>query len=405
MANYGYVAMDGNGKEKKGSVEADSKDKALSIIKAEGLVPITVTEQGALSKDINLSIGSKKVKSRDLSVFCRQFVSIITAGVTIIDALGMLSEQTENKSFAAIIKEVQIGIEKGNTLSSAMADHPNAFPPMLVNMVNAGEASGNLEVAFERMAIQFEKDARLQGMIKKAMIYPIVLLIVAIGVVIVMLTTVIPSFKGMFDDLGSELPGITLWVMAASDFLMTYWYLVIVGVVLIAGGIIAFKKSDMGQRFFGTLARKLPLFGVLTVKSSSSRLARTLSTLLAAGISMMDALEITAKNMSNIYFKEALMVAKEDVAKGVPLSVSLERAELFPPMVNQMVHIGEETGDLESMLEKMADYYDEEVEIATQSLMAALEPLVIVVMALIVGVLIGAVMAPMAQLYQDLDSL
>lgn len=405
MGSYSYVAFNSKtGKEIKGSMDAESVEKVYTRIKADGLTPVDVKEQSVLTKDIDFSLG-KKVKPRDLSVFCRQFVSIITAGVTIIDALAMLSESTTNKALAKAIKEVQMSIEKGETLSNSMAVHKSVFPDILVNMVGAGEASGSLEIAFERMAIQFEKDAKLSAMMKKAMVYPIIVSLVAVGVVVVMLLFVIPNFKEMFDSMDTTLPAITLAVVAMSDFLKNYWYLVILVIVLLVVAMKIFKKSDTGKEFFGNVGIKLPLFGSLTVKSSASRFARTLGTLLYAGLPLIDAIEIVAKTMTNVLFEKALREAKEEVAKGVVLSEPIKNCGLFPPMVHHMTKIGEETGNLEDMLTKLADYYDEEVEIATQTLMAALEPMIIIILALIVGVLIGAVMAPMLKMYTALDSL
>lgn len=404
MGNFSYIAVDKKGNEKKGSIEAEDQEKVTTILKNEGLMPLEVKEQSFLTKDVKISFG-KAVKARDLSVFCRQFVSIISAGVSVIDALGMLAQQTENKEMSKAITAVQVSVEKGETLSDSMKAQVNIFPDILINMVSAGEQSGSLEVAFERMAVQFEKDAKLKGLLQKAMIYPIVVAVVAVLVVCIMLVKVIPSFESMFEDLDSELPFITKMVVSMSDFLVHYWFIVLGILIALVIGINFFKQSAKGELLLGNMAIKMPIFGKLTVKTSSSRLARTLSTLLSAGIPMIEAIDITAKTMGNIHFKMALLDAKEAVAKGVPLSEPLEQCGLFPPMIYHMTNIGEETGDIESMLEKLADYYDEEVELATQSMMAALEPLIIIVLAVVVGGLIGAVMAPMMQMYSGLDNL
>lgn len=404
LANFSYIAVDSKGNQKKGSIEAENQEKVTIVLKNDGLMPIQIKEQGILDKDIKISFGSS-VKPRDLSVFCRQFVSIVSAGVTIIEALGMLSEQTENKVMARAIKEVQVNVEKGETLANSMRSQHNVFPSMLINMVEAGEQSGSLEVSFERMAVQFEKDAKMKGLITKAMIYPIVIACVAVGVVIIMLAFVIPNFVSMFDDMDVKMPKITLMVIAMSNFMKNYWFVVIGAIALMVFGIKIFKQTTTGEELLGKIAIKIPFFGNLTTKTAASRLARTLSTLLCAGISMIDALDITAKTMGNVHFRKALIDAKEDVAKGIPLSEPLQRCGLFPPMIYHMTKIGEETGDLESMLEKLADYYDEEVEMATQSMMAALEPMIIIVMAVVVGGLVGAVMAPMMSMYEGLDNL
>ena len=404
MGSFSYIAIDKMGKEKKGSVEADDKEKALVAVKNLGLTPISVTPQSLLSKDINISI-SKGTTVREKSLFCRQFVSIIRAGVTIIDALGMLADQTENKGFSKAIKEVQTSIQKGETLGNSMRKHPEYFPSMLVNLVDAGEASGSLDVSFERMAVQFEKDAKLQGLIKKAMVYPIVVCVVAVIVVIVMLAYVVPTFMEMFADLDIEMPKLTLMVMAASDFVQSHLFLIIAVIAALVIGGRYLSQTKRGKAVLGYIGVKVPMLANFTVKSSASRLARTLSTLTYAGITLVDALEITAHTMDNVLFEQALLQAKEDVMKGIPLSESLKLSGLFPPMVVHMTAIGENTGDLESMLDKNPHNNDEEVELATQSLVAALEPMIILVLAVVVGTLVGAVMMPMLSLYQGLENL
>ena len=403
MATFQYTAVDKFGKQKKGSIDATAPDRAAAMLKGEGLMPIKVTEANIFNKDLN--IGGSKVNKRELAVFCRQFVSIINAGVPIMDALGMMEEQTENKQFKKAIGDVRASVAKGETLGSAMRAHPDIFPSMLINMVDAGEASGSIDVSFTRMATQFEKDAYLGGLVKKAMIYPIVVFIVAIAVCVVLLVKVVPTFMNMFKDMDIKMPSITVFVVNASDWLQANWFVAVGVLALVVIGIKIFKSTQTGTIFFATLAIKLPALKNFTVKSASSRLARTLSTLTAAGISMIDSLEITAKTMSNFLFKQAVYECKEEVKKGVPLSEPLKRCGLFPPMVIHMTKIGEETGDLEAMLTKMADYYDEEVEAATQALMAALEPVIILMMAGICGVIIGAVVAPMGALYSGLDNL
>lgn len=404
MASFGYVAIDKFGKEKKGSIEADDKEKALAAVRAEGLIPLSVTPQSFMTKDINMSF-TKGANAREMSLFCRQFTSILRAGVTIVDALGMLSEQTENKGLSKAIKALQTNIQKGETLGDSMRQIPEYFPSMLVNLVDAGEASGSLDKSLERMAVQFEKDAKLKGMIKKAMVYPMVVCVVAVAVVILMLAYVVPTFMEMFADLDIEMPKLTVMVMAASEFVQQNLILILIILAAIVGGIKYFIGTPKGKSMIGYLGIKIPALANFTVKTASSRLARTLSTLLYSGITMVDALEITAHTMDNVLFKESLLEAREEVLKGVPLSEPLQRAGLFPPMVVHMISIGEDTGDMEAMLDKMADYYDEEVELATQSLMAALEPMIIVVLAVIVGVLVGSVVAPMLSLYQGLENI
>ena len=404
MPNFRYIAIDHNGKTKKGSVEASEQDQALMKLKGEGLIVTELKPEDIWNKEISINIGAK-VKPRDLSVFCRQFVSMINAGVTISDALGMLSEQTENKEMAKAVKRVQTDIEKGDSLSESMARRTDIFPELLVNMVSAGESTGNIETSFERMATHFEKAAKLKAIMRKAAVYPIVVCVVALIVVVIMLVKVIPTYEDMFKDMGTELPALTKMVVGASNGLQKYWYIILIVLAAVVTGLIVFKKSDTGQKVFGKLGYHMPIFGKLTIKSAASMFARTLSTMVYAGIPMIQALDNVSKIMNNALFRDALANAKDEVSKGVPLSEPIERCGLFPPMVHHMIRIGEETGDTESMLERLADYYDEEVEMATQTVMAALEPMIIILLAVIVGTIIAAVMAPMLKMYTDLGNI
>ncbi len=404
MATFAYEALDKKGATIKGTVEAENIDLARAEVKSQGVTLLDIKQQGALNKEINIDIGGKP-KPRDLSVFCRQFVSMLRAGVTILDALKMLGDATENKKLKEAINGVRVATEKGDTLSSAVAEYPKVFPELMVNMIAAGEASGSLDVALDRMATQFERSAKTGAMVKKAMVYPIVVCIVAIVVVIVMLVVVIPSYMEMFKDLGTDLPGITVAVMNASNFIIDKWFILLPIVIAIVVAVLSFSKTDTGKHFFGKLAIKIPAVSNLVVKSASAQMARTLSTLLAAGIPLVEAVEIVSQIMTNIYFREALEDAKSEVTIGQPLSRPLETCGLFPPMVYYMTRIGEETGNNEEMLDKLADYYEDEVEMAVAGLMSAMEPAIIVVLAGVVGVILGACMAPMLTMYESLGSL
>ena len=401
MESFGYVAVNKAGKEIKGSIEAESEAKALAEIKNRGMMVVSLTKQGILTKDLNIDIGGAP-KPRDLSVFCRQFVSMTRAGVSIIDALRMLGEQTENKKLQKATIAVRVDVEKGEPLAEAFAKHPKVFPSLLVSMTQAGEASGSLDVAMERMASHFEKAAKTKALIKKAMIYPVVLIFVAIAVMIVMLLVVIPSYTGMFEDLGTELPAVTKMMVAGSNFLKAYWYLVLAVVIAVVVAFRMYAKTNSGKHVFGKLALSIPAIKKLKEKEASSMMARTLSTLMAAGVPLPEAVGIVSNTMQNIWYKEALLDVKDQITLGVPLSQPLETCGLFPPMVYHMTRIGEESGDTEEMLTKLADYYDEEVEMAVQSLMAFMEPLIIIVMAVIVGVMIYAIMTPMMDLYNSI---
>lgn len=399
MPSYKYTAYTKEGKEVKGSIEADDKEAAAKLIKADGKTPVKIEEEGLMDKDLNFSFGGKKATPRDLSIFCRQFVSISKAGVSIVDALEMLADQTENKELQKAIYDTKTSVQKGETLAVSMKKQGKIFPALLINMVEAGEASGNLDVAFDRMATQFEKDTRLKSMVKKAMIYPAALSVVIVGVIIIMMAFVVPTFSSMYADMGQTLPLITRIVVAMSNFVVDKWYVLVAVVAVIIVGFKIFKSTEQGTYILADLAIKAPIFGKMTVKSASATFARTLSTLTAAGISMIEALEITGKTMKNIRFRDELLNAKDKVAQGRPLSEPLKAGGLFPNMIVHMIGIGEETGNLEDMLLTAASYYEEEVEVTTESISTVVEPMIICIMAGIVGVVIMAVLIPMFGMY------
>ena len=404
MPGYSYVAVDSRGKEKRGRMDAANREEVVQQLKNDGLIPVSIKEQGVLNKEIDFSIG-KKVKPRDLSVFCRQFVSITQAGVPMKEALQMLTEQTENKYLKQAVANVLANVEKGNTLADSMAAEKDIFPDIMVHMVEAGESSGSLDTSFARMAVHFEKEAKLKATIRKATIYPIILIFAVIGVIAVMLLFVIPIFIDMFADLDVEMPALTMGVMNLSKWTAGHWYVILAVIVAVILAYQAIYRTDQGRLKIDLIKMKIPLLGKLNVKSTCAQFARTMSTLMAAGVPTIDCLETVAKIVKNIHYKNALMKAREEVMKGIPLSEPLETSGVFPPMVYHMTSIGEDTGNMEDMLTKLADYYDEEVEITTQSVLAAMEPLIIVFMALIVGTLVIAVIMPIGTMYEGLDSL
>lgn len=403
MPGYFYIVADKAGKEKRGKMEANNRDAAKELLRKDGYVILSLEEQSQ-QFDMNFTFG-RKLKPRDLSVFCRQFVSILESGVAMKEALVMLEEQTENKTLKKSIAEVLTNIEKGNSLADAMRGESHVFPPMLINMVEAGESSGNLEMAFSRMAEQFEKEAKLKATVRKATVYPIVLIFACIGVIGVMLLYVIPIFIDMFKEIDMEMPAFTMFVMGLSEWAGTHVYIIVGVAVAIFAAYQAYYRTEGGRKNIDRIKMKMPLFGQLVVKSNCSRFARTASTLLAAGVPMIDCLDIVSRIVNNIHYSMAIQNAREEVMKGIPLSEPLRDAGIFPPMVYHMTGIGEETGNIEQMLNKLADYYDEEVEITTQTILAAMEPLIIVFMAVVVGSLVVASILPIAAMYEGLDNL
>ena len=399
MAQYNYKAMDKNGKPKKGSIEAINPEKAKEKLKSEGLIVQEIKEQGVAKAG-----RGKKVKDKDLAVFCKQFASVLNAGVTIISALEMMSEQLENKTLQRALQEAQSYVQKGGTLADAFKLNPKVFPPIMINMTAAGEMSGNLEICFERLTTHFETANALHSKVKGAVTYPIVILIVVVAVVAVLLVGVIPQFSQMFDDLGSELPAATQMLVNLSDFLQHKWYIVIIIVAALIFGLKAFGKTEAGSLMYAKIGMKAPLFGNLTVKSAAATFSRTMATLMASGISLIDAVEQVAKMINNRIIREALLDAKVQISKGVPLSKPLRDCGIFPPMLPQMTRIGEETGNIEDMMDKVADYYEMEVNDATDALTAAMEPLIIVIMGVVVGGIVMAIYSPMLSMYDAVDS-
>lgn len=399
MASFKYELITKEGKRKKGTIDAADEEAARKDLKRDGATIISLASANVLEKDIEIHIG-KIVKPREMSVFCRQFQSVLKAGVTVIEALDMLAEQTENKAFRKAIAESRDSVKKGETLAESMAQHPKVFPEIMIHMVAAGEASGGLDIAFDRLASYFEKSSKISGLIVKSMIYPIVLICVIVVIVIIMMVKIVPTFTSTFNDLGAgELPGITKAVMAVSDAFVNNWYIMLAVILLVVFFIKGFKSTERGAILFGKLGLSFPLVGNLTIKNASAQFARTLSTLMASGISVVDGIGIVEKILKNQIVKQVLKRAQKKVTEGVALSIPLEESGVFPPMVYHMIRIGEDTGNMEEMLEKIADYYDEEVEMATASLLAALEPLIIILMAVIVVPIVLAIMLPMYSIY------
>jgi len=400
MAKYSYRAMDASGKVKKGTVEAGSEEAAKSKLRAEGL---NITEFGE-AKGTEFNLFKKKAKNKDLAIFCKQMAAVLRAGVPVISALDMLATSLENKALVEALEEASAFVQKGGTLADAMKLNSNIFPPMLSNMVAAGESSGKMEICFERMAVQFEKDGHIEGKIKSAMMYPIVVLAVTCGVVVIMLTSVVPTFAEMFEEMGADLPVATQLLVNFSNFLVHRWYilLAIIAVIVVAWKL--FAATDQGQDFKGSFALKVPIFGVLNIKTAAATFSRTFATLLSSGIPMIEAVEQTANVMKNKIIRDKLKECKVQVSRGVPLSKPIKDMDIFPVMLPQMMHIGEETGNIEDMMSKVADFYEDEVDLATDAIASAMEPLIIVVLALVVGGIVIAVYSPILGMYDAVDS-
>ena len=398
MTNYRYHVITPAGKEKKGIITASDRPHAMAILKNDGNTVISIDAPSIWDKEFELPFLNPGVRPRDMSVFCRQFVTLTESGISIVRAMEMLEEQTVNKLLKEAIRETRASVEKGGTLAGSMRHHEKVFPPMFVNLVQAGEEAGKLSLSFERMAAHYEKTAKLQNIIKKAMIYPIILSIVAVIVIIVMLVYIVPMYSDMFVDMDAELPAITRAVVGLSNFMTRYWYIILIGIFAIVMGLRAYGSTESGDYVYSNLVLRIPLVGKLKKKTACAQFSRNLSTLLSAGVPIIEALD-------NTVYRLAISDAREQVARGIQLSVPLQESGVFPSMVYHMVGIGEETGGLDTMLDKVAEYYEEEVTAATEQAAAALEPLVIIFMAVIVIAIIAAVFTPMLTLYSSVDNL
>lgn len=402
MPGFNYTAIDRNGKRVRSSLDASSIETAKSSLRGAGYTILDIKEQTTLNRDIEIPFLGKP-KAKDMAVFCRQFVSILRAGVSVASVLSMLGQQTGNKKLRAAIREMQADVEKGESLATSMRRHPKIFPAILVNMVAAGESSGNLEESFRQMELYFDRSKRTKSKVTSAMIYPCVLIVVMIVVLIVMMTKIIPNFLKTFEDMDAELPKLTLGVMAVCNWFKVWWWVpLLVLAALIVGGVL-FHRTDKGKHFFGWLARKTPVVGNLTVKTACATFCRTMEVLIGSGLTLTDSMDLAASNMGNIYYLEAIRDARGMVAEGTPLRESLVRTGIFPPMVSNLVGVGEETGDLQSMMGKVADYYDEEVDEATKKLLNLMEPAIIIFMAVFVVIIVLAIYLPMINMTKAFD--
>ena len=405
MADFRYRVVAPDGKTRNGTIPAADRNSAIDLLKANGNTVISISEIGRFEKSIDLSFLKPGVSSREMSVFCRQFVTLSSAGVSIVRALSMLEEQAENGALKDALRELRLTVEKGGTLSEGMHRQSKVFNPMFASLVGAGEEAGKLEVAFDRMAIHYEKAEKLRGVVAKAMVYPSILAAVAVAVIVIMLTKIVPMYADMFDQMGTEMPAVTRALVDLSRAFSRFWWIL---VLLIAAAVIGFKSyaaTPAGRTRIDRMKLKLPVIGTLNRKTSCAQFCRNLSTLLGAGMPIIRALAVTAETLGNEIYRQCLRSAEDEVTRGSHLSGPLEESGLFPAMICNMISVGEETGSIDVMLEKAADYYEDEVTAATESAAAALEPVIIVVMALIVIGIIAAVFSPMISLYTNIDAL
>jgi len=391
MPTFVYSARPATGGDiQQGQVEVATKEDVMAFLHKQKMIPVSVREK---EKGIQISFGTG-VSTRDIVIFTRQFATMINAGLPLVQSLDILAEQTENERFRKVIQDVLYDVESGHTLADAMGKHPKVFTELFVNMVAAGEAGGILDTILLRLATFLEKNDALIRKIKGAMIYPTVIFSVAGMAVVILLLFVIPTFQQMFDAAGIPLPLPTRVVIGMSAALQAYWW-------AMGGGVVGFVfllryvySTDPGQLAIDRLLLSFPIIGNLQRKAAVARFTRTLGTLVSSGVSILEGLEITAKTAGNRVIHDAVMGSRASIAGGETISGPLKESGVFPPMVVQMINVGEQTGGLDEMLTKIADFYDEEVDAAVEALLAAMEPIMIVVLGVVVGGMIVAMYLP-----------
>jgi type IV pilus assembly protein PilC len=395
MAGFAYSAISIDGLETVGEVHAPDLEAAREQLRVRGLLAHSLRELPASGQE-GMRTAFKKIKPRSMQVFSRQFATMIEAGLNIVAALAILEEQTDDRYLATVIGELRADVEGGLLLSQAMARHPKVFSDLYVAMVQAGEAAGILDLVLDRVATQIEKEAKIRRRVKGAMVYPTVVFTFATLVLIAMLMFIVPIFSKIFVDLGGQLPMLTQWVVNASNLLRDRWYIIFPIIGGAIWGIRRYKHTEAGRQLWDRIKLRIPMrIGDVVLKVTMARLLRTLATLVAAGVDIIKALEIAGATSGNWTVERALADVRTKVQEGIPIAEPLTEDPVFPPMVSQMVKVGEETGELEKMLGKIADFYEDEVDSSIQSLTSIIEPLMMIGVGFMVGIIIVAMYLPM----------
>ncbi len=402
MPIYQYKGKNVQGKNVKGTMEAESKNEVAVSLRRQNVFPTEIVNEAQLGREIKLTRTKKKITVKDLSIFCNQFSTIIRAGISLIECLDILRKQSENTTLQEILDQIFEDVQKGVPLSKSMSKHPKAFPQLLINMVESGELSGQLDLIMKRMADHYDKEYKLAMKIKQAMVYPIILIVASILISIVLITLVLPNFINMFKDFGVPLPLLTQVLLAVGDFFKNYWYVVFGAVILIIILFQRFISTPDGKLKFDDVKLHMPIFGPVNRKISTSRFSRNLSTMISSGISIIDSMEMVSRVIGNARISAGIEEALDQMKKGDGIASPLSRLKVFPPMLISMIRIGEDTGNLESLLETTADFYDQEVDVAIQSMLQLLNPLILLFMGGIVGMIVLAIALPMFEMYSHL---
>jgi type IV pilus assembly protein PilC len=403
---FEYEILDSAGKRRKGNLDASNEAAAAATLRSQGATPLSITESGTgLNKEIKIPGFGGRVGLKDLAIFSRQFATMTSSGLTLLRSLSVLEEQTEKEPLRKAIREIRHDVEGGLSLSASMAKNDKIFPPLMIAMIRAGETGGFLDQALDRVAMNFEKDANLRGKIKAALTYPVIVICFSILMIAGVLIFIVPIFEHMFKNLGGKLPLPTQIIVTISHQML--WLVpLVVGIAVTSATSFRRKlRTDYAWRlWFDTLKLRVPIFGPLFTKIAISRFARNFGTLLAVGVPVMQALDVVGGTTGNAVISEAMKDVQASVRDGQPMSAPLVKHSVFPQMVTQMMQVGEETGQISAMLDKISDFYDHEVETATESLTAAIEPVMVVVMGALVGGMVICLYLPMFTIYQHIGN-
>jgi type IV pilus assembly protein PilC len=394
MPKFTYKARNWDGKIVQSEIDGDSKEAVIAKLRDRGYFVTSITEKKA-----EIVLFQKKIKASEVSIFARQFATMIGAGVPLVRCLSILSAQNENPRFRDVISKVRQDVEAGANLSRALQSHPKVFSDLFINLVKAGEAGGILDEILDRLANYLESSEQLKQKVKGALTYPVVVLSIAIAVVVFLVTFVLPSFEAIFKDMGdAKLPTPTKMLLALSAFMNQYFILLVIAFAAVVIVIKKFLDTEKGKRFMDINLLKLPAIGPMLRKVAVAKFTRTLGTLIASGVPILQALEVTADTAGNVVISDAINKTRVGIREGESIAEPLKQSKVFPPMVVQMIAVGEETGELDGMLTKIADFYDQEVDTAVKGLTSIIEPLVIVFMGVVIGGIVMAIFMPMLEL-------
>lgn len=398
MKNFKYSARDSKGKVVEGEIEAKDSASVADILHDRGLIVVSVKEGLGFDFERLNEINIGGVPMKDKVVFMRQMATMVGAGLPLTRSLEIMVQQTSNPLFKRVLENVLSGIESGTTLADSFRQEEEVFDDITINLIEAGEESGNLEQILEKLATELEEKNVLSSKIKSAMIYPAIILLVIIAVVVLMMFVLVPSMAEIYQDFDAELPFVTRLLMSMSDFFVSYWWAILTVVLVFVVGGKYYLDTPKGKRTFDKIILKVPILGVIVSKMQLSQFTRILSLLLGSGLPIIKAIELTAQSLSNEMFRDTLLQAKEEVEKGGPLAIPIARSEYYPLLVSSMIAVGEETGEIDNVLNKVAEYYKEEVNTATSNLSSILEPVFLIIMGLAIGFIALAVYMPMFQL-------